>query len=76
MGVLVQIRDVPEDVHRVLKARAAEAGQSLSEFLRMELAKIATRPTQDEILRRVRSRTPVRLSKTPAEIIREIREAG
>lgn len=76
MGVLVQVRDVPDDVHRVLKARAAEAGQSLSEFLRIELEKVATRPPQEEVLRRVRSRTPVRLSKTPAEIIRELRDAG
>jgi plasmid stability protein len=74
MGVLVQVRDLPEDVHRTLKARAAEAGQSLSEFLRVELEKIATRPTQEEILRRVRSRTPVRLSKSPAELVREMRE--
>jgi hypothetical protein len=76
MGILVQVRDVSEETHRKLKARAAEAGQSLSEFLRMELDKIALRPTQEEVLKRVRSRTPVRLSKAPSEILSEIREAS
>jgi plasmid stability protein len=75
-GVLVQIRDVPEAVHRMLKARAAERGRSLSEFLRAELEKIATRPTQEEILRRVHSRTPVKLSRSSADFVREIREVG
>ena len=37
MGVLVQVRDVPEDVHRALKARAAASGTSLSDYLRMEV---------------------------------------
>ncbi|QUH00870.1 hypothetical protein HUO13_08595 [Saccharopolyspora erythraea] len=74
MGVLVQVRDVSEDTHRKLKARAAEAGQSLSEFIRHELDKVAVRPTQEEVLKRVRSRTPVRLTKAPSEILSEMRE--
>ncbi|MBO0841228.1 MAG: hypothetical protein J2O49_10470 [Sciscionella sp.] len=76
MPVLIQIRDVPEEVHRTLKARAAENGQSLSEFLRGELAKIATRPPLAELLRRIESRPPVKLDKSVAEMIREIREGG
>ncbi len=75
MGVLLQIRDVPEDVHRTLKARAAEAGVSLSEFVRQELAKVATRPTQAELARRLRARTPVNLDgATGAETIRKARD--
>jgi plasmid stability protein len=48
MGRLVQIRDVPEPVHRTLKARAAQSGRSLSEYLRVELARLAALPTPDE----------------------------
>jgi hypothetical protein len=72
---MIQIEDVPDDVHRVLKARAAENGQSLSEFLCGELAKIATRPPLAELRRRIEARTPVRLDKSPAEMIREMRDA-
>lgn len=75
MGILLQIRDVPEDVHRILKARAAEAGVSLSEFVRQELARVATRPTRVELARRLRSRTPVDLGgATSADVIREVRD--
>ncbi len=75
MGVLLQIRTSPEDVHRTLKARAAEAGVSLSEFVRQELAKVATRPTQAELARRLRARTPVDLGgATGAGAIREVRD--
>lgn len=75
MGVLVQVRDVPEDVHRILKARAAEVGVSLSEFVRQELTRVATRPPQAELARRLRSRTPVDLGGvTSADVIREVRD--
>ncbi|GGM37744.1 hypothetical protein GCM10012275_05990 [Longimycelium tulufanense] len=69
----MQIGEIPEDVHRNLMARAAAAGQSLSEFLRHELARIATRSAPEELLRRVRARKPG-LGKTLAEIIREVRD--
>ncbi len=75
MGILLQIRDVPEDVHRTLKARAAEAGQSLSEFVRQELARVATRPTERELARRLRSRAPVDLGgRTSAQLVNEVRD--
>lgn len=75
MGRLVQIRDVPEEVHRTLKARAAQSGQSLSEFLRAELALIASRPTPDEVLDRLRRLPPVKAPRgmTPEAIIRRHR---
>ena len=78
MGRLVQVRDVPEQVHRTLKARAALSGISLSEYLRAELALIAARPTPDEVRERLR-RLPslnVPARERPAAIIRRIREAG
>jgi antitoxin FitA len=54
----VQVRDVPEDVHRRLKSQAALAGQSLNEFLLAHLAEIARRPTLAEVTERVRRRPP------------------
>jgi hypothetical protein len=72
---MVQIKDLPEDVLRTLEARAAEQGQTLSDFLRLELEKIATRPTMAEVTRRVRSRGPLGTGGSAAEDIRRMREA-
>lgn len=75
MGKLVQVRDVPDAVHRTLKVRAAQSGTSLSEYLRGELALIASRPTPDEVRQRLRERMPVELpeSERPAKMIRKMR---
>ena len=76
MGVLVQIRDVPDDVHRTLKARAAASGVSLSEYLRGVLARTASRPTPDELAARIRARGIVDPGE-PSEItVRSIRDGG
>jgi plasmid stability protein len=76
MGVLVQIRDVPEDVHRVLKARAAASGASLSEYVRRILAHAAERPTPEELVSRIRLRGHVHLDE-PSEITtRRVRDHG
>ncbi len=74
MGRLVQVRDVPEAVHRTLKTRAAEAGVSLSEYLRAELSRLAGLPTPDQVRARLH-RLPRRPEPevSPAEIIRERR---
>lgn len=76
MGKLLQVRDVPEAVHRTLKARAAQSGASLSEYLRRELALIAARPSAEEVLQRLREREPINPRERPAAIIRRAREAG
>jgi plasmid stability protein len=73
MPKMIQIRNVPDDVHRTLKVRAAEAGMSLSDYLREELIRRASIPTAQELARRVRAREPVELTQSPAEIIREVR---
>lgn len=70
----IQIRNVPEDVHRTLKARAAKQGMSLSEFLLSEVTELADRPTLEELTERVSKRSRVRLSPTAAETIREERK--
>lgn len=74
MGTLIQIRDVREEVHRTLKARAAREGVSLSEYLRSELERVAASPTPDELLARLRSRKPVRPTETTARALRAIRD--
>jgi antitoxin FitA len=56
MGVLVQIRDVPEEAHRVLKARAALKGRTLSDYLRAELVALAERPSPEELWERLEQR--------------------
>lgn len=53
----VQIKDVPEDTHRVLRERAARAHQSLQEYLRSRLIAEASQPTVEEVLARVESRS-------------------
>jgi plasmid stability protein len=76
MSGLVQIRDVPDDVRRTLKSRAALAGTSLSEYLRAELARVAERPTPDELWERLRSRDAVEAEETSAEAVRLLRDHG
>jgi plasmid stability protein len=55
----VQIKDVPEDTHAVLRRRAAEAHQSLQEYLRSQLIEQASSPTVDEVLARAGERATV-----------------
>jgi len=59
---LIQIRDVPEDVHRTLKARAAATGTSLSAYIRHEITRIARTPTPKELDERLQARGPVGVS--------------
>ena len=59
MFVMIQIRNVPEDIHRTLEIRAAEAGMSLSEYLLRELRALAGRGTFQEVLERIESQEPV-----------------
>ncbi|MCK9248572.1 MAG: hypothetical protein M0P31_06285 [Solirubrobacteraceae bacterium] len=76
MGVLVQIRDVPEDVHRTLKLRAVAAGTSLSEYLRTELARAAERPSPDELRAAISALEPARITTSPAAMLRDLRIDG
>ena len=72
--MMIQIRNVPEKMHRQLKARAAMAGMTLSEYVLQELRKHLDRPTREELLDRIAKLPGVKLTKTPAEILREERE--
>lgn len=74
MSVMVQIRNVPEALHRRLKSRAALAGMSLSDYLLDEIRRVAERPTIDELRARLHSRTEAALSVPPAEAVRAERD--
>ena len=76
MGVLLQIRDVPEDVHRTLKSRAVADGQSLSEYVRGLLARNAARPTPAELAARIEARGAVATREPSEAAVRAIRDDG
>jgi predicted nucleic acid-binding protein len=75
MSKMIQIRNVPDELHRTLKTRAAQLGMSLSDYLLSEIHQIADKPTLDEYLARVRRRESVRVKESSAEVIRLHREA-
>lgn len=75
MSTMIQIRHVPDDVHRRLKARAALEGLSLSEFLLREVRAIAERPSAEEMRARLAAREPVRLRATAARAVRAERDS-
>ena len=62
-------------MHGILKSRAAREGMSLSDFLKQELARAAERPTMREWLERTEQVKPIRAKRSPAEIIRELRDS-
>lgn len=74
MPTMIQIRNVPDTLHRKLKARAALAGQSLSDYLLAEIAEAADRPTVDELRARLAGRSPVSPAPAPSEAVREERD--
>jgi plasmid stability protein len=73
MSKMIQVRNVPEELHRTLKARAAREGMSLSDFIKRELERTAERPTLREWMERTARLKPIRSKKTAAQIIREMR---
>lgn len=75
MSTMVQIRNVPPEFHRRLKARAAMEGMSMSEYILREVGKALERPTRQEVLERLRTRPVRQLSRSPAEVIRAERNA-
>lgn len=75
MAKMIQLRHVPDDLHRTLKARAALEGLTLSDYLLREVRRIAERPTDEELRRRLAARTPVTPKESPARAIRAARGA-
>jgi plasmid stability protein len=71
---MIQIRNVPDHLHRELKERAAREGITMSELLLRELPRIAGKPTVEQVLARIKAREPVRGPIDVARMIREDRE--
>ncbi|MCI0412005.1 hypothetical protein L0222_04285 [bacterium] len=74
MSRMVQLRNVPETLHRKLKARAALSGMSLSDYLLLELRRLTDYPTYDELKERLNERRPVQPGVSPAEAVRRERD--
>jgi plasmid stability protein len=75
MSKMIQLRNVPDALHRSLKARAAMAGMSLSDYLLSEIKEIADRPTLAELRSRLHTRKVVTLELDTARLVQEERQA-
>lgn len=73
-SVMIQIRNVPGELHRRLKARAALAGMTLSDFLLDEIRRVAERPSLQELRARLAQRSAARPSLPPARAVRAGRD--
>jgi len=74
MAAMIQIRNVPKALRRRLKARAAMAGMSLSDYLLAEIRRVAERPTLDELRARLSRRPAATPTVSPAQAVRAERD--
>jgi antitoxin FitA len=72
---MIQIRNVPDALHRKLKSRAALAGMSLSDYLLQQIRQVAERPTIEEMRARLARRSAVALSVDTADAVRAERDS-
>jgi len=75
MSKMIQLRNVPDALHRRLKARAAMSGMSLSDYLLSEIKEIAERPTPEEMRERLHQREPVTSQLDTVRILDAERDA-
>ncbi len=75
MPKMIQLRHVPDVLHRRLKARAAMAGLPLSDYLIREVRKLAEQPTVEEMRERLRQREPYRGRQSPTDVLRAERDS-
>ncbi len=73
MSKMLQIRNVPDDLHRRLKSRAAITGMSMSDYVLREIERSLSRPTREEVFARIAELPPIELDPSPAEVLREER---
>jgi plasmid stability protein len=73
MSKMIQIRNVPDELHRALKVKAAENGMTLSDYLLAELAGIVGKPTLAELMDRISKREPIDIGDEAVRIIRQHR---
>lgn len=71
---MIQVRDVPNALHGVLKSRAAREGMSLSDYIKRELERVAERPAMREWLERTQESRRIPARQTAAQVIREMRD--
>jgi antitoxin FitA len=72
---MIQVRDVPDQVHSTLKARAARERMSLSDFIKRELERTTERPTMQEWLEGTLQARPISAKRSAARVMRELRDA-
>ena len=70
---MIQVRNVPDDLHRSLKERAAREGTTMSDLILRELPRLAHRPSTEQVIERIRNRPPVG-GPSAAELIRSGRD--
>jgi plasmid stability protein len=75
MSVMIQIRNVPDEIHRTLKSRAAKQGVSLSDYVLAELRRMAELPSPEEMFERLQQRSRVNPDVSSAQLIREERDS-
>ena len=75
MAKMIQIRNVPDELHRTLKVRAAQAGMTLSDYLLAEIEQVAEKPTLSEMMERLARDEPIELDEPPDVTIRRMRDA-
>jgi hypothetical protein len=73
MSKMIQVRDVPDRLHRELSKRARACGMTLTAYIESILEREVSRPPADEVFDRIRTSTPVRLGRPAAELIRQER---
>ena len=74
MSAMIQIRNVPDKLHRELKARAALEGVSMSQFIIREIQRALERPSREEVFRRIAEQGEIYLSRSAADVLGEERE--
>lgn len=75
MSSMIQIRHVPDDIHKTLKIRAIQNGMSLSDYLLREITQLAKRPTLNDLLARIEKNATVDIKESSADAVRAEREA-
>ena len=74
MSIMIQIRNVPDELHRKLKVRAAESGVTLSEWLLRDARRRAERHSDEEMRRRLAELRPIKTSESSAQMVRRMRD--
>ena len=75
MSSMIQIRNVPDELHRQLKARAALEGTSMSQYILREIRKSLDRPSVEEVLAQIVSQPEQKLNRSPVDMLREDRSS-